>query len=57
MKHNVCPPHTFKPDATGTDRCLFCFITWLEWVRGVTLGGSARPRRIGLPPRSARNER
>lgn len=57
MKNRCCPPHIFKPDAEGKDRCLLCFVTWVEWVRGVSLGGSARPRRQGLPPRSARNER
>lgn len=55
MKHNVCPPHLFKPDKDGVDRCLICFERWVDLVKGFSVGGSARPKRQGLPPRSARN--
>lgn len=54
MKHNVCPPHLFKPDKDGVDRCLICFERWVDLVKGFSVGGSARPKRQGLPPRSAR---
>jgi hypothetical protein len=36
------------------DFCAKCQTFWAEWVKGFNIIGAARPRRDGLPPRSAR---